>query len=52
MALGASVAGNMLVKNPQLLANVAYGDRMGNGSPATGDGWKYRGSGYKQLTGR
>jgi len=37
---------------PELLANKVYCDRMGNGPQASGDGWRYRGRGPVQLTGR
>ncbi len=37
--------------NPEKLANKVYADRMGNGSEASGDGFKNRGRGFIQLTG-
>lgn len=41
-----------LARNPKLLANVVYANRLGNGDEASGDGYRFRGRGLKQLTGR
>ena len=39
-------------RKPEKIANLVYGGRMGNGTEANGEGWKYRGRGYIQLTGK
>lgn len=39
-------------RKPEKIANVIYANRMGNGNEASGEGWKYRGRGYIQLTGK
>ena len=39
-------------RNPEKIANLVYGNRMGNGAEASGDGYKFRGRGALQTTGK
>ena len=39
-------------RKPEKIANLVYGGRMGNGPEVSGEGFKYRGRGYIQLTGK
>ena len=43
---------NAYARNPQKIGSRVYANRMGNGDEASGDGFKFRGRGYIQLTGR
>ena len=43
---------NYYARNPQKIGNRVYANRMGNGSEGSGDGYRYRGRGCFQLTGR
>jgi putative chitinase len=39
-------------RKPEKIANKVYGGRMGNGTEASGEGWKFHGRGFIQLTGK
>ena len=43
---------NEYAKNEQKIGNYVYGNRLGNGGESTGEGFKFRGRGMLQVTGK
>ena len=43
---------NFYARKPEKIANRVYADRMLNGPESSGDGWRYRGRGFIQITGK
>jgi putative chitinase len=42
----------LYARKPEQIANIVYESRMGNGNRNSGDGWRFRGRGFLQVTGR
>ena len=47
-----TISASSYAKNPEKIASLVYGGRMGNGPESTKDGWTFRGRGFIQLTGK
>lgn len=45
-----STTANQYARKPEMIANRVYANRGGNGNEASGEGWKYRGKGFIQIT--
>jgi putative chitinase len=49
---GVAHAERLIKAGPQAIANTIYAGKLGNGGPASGDGFRYRGRGFMMITGR
>jgi putative chitinase len=47
-----TITAKLYQRKPEKIANTVYANRMGNGDAASGDGYRFRGRGYIQLTGK
>jgi putative chitinase len=47
-----SETASLYAKQPERIANKIYANRLGNKDEASGDGWRYHGRGYIQITGK